>query len=163
VLSMVLFGLWHGATVTFIVWGLYHGILLVIHRQVQGLRRIYKLSVGTRLDGLLSWAVTFPLISLGWIFFRARGIGQAFAMLETVFTPGSYFHLVLRGDFYVVTPLIVVGYFLYHGIEASVAQWREVPVFRLTTRFLAPLYYAVGLLLIIVFSSEKTTFVYFRF
>ena len=39
VISMVLFGLWHQASLLFLLWGFYHGVLLVLHRQVQGLQR----------------------------------------------------------------------------------------------------------------------------
>jgi hypothetical protein len=41
VVSMVLFGLWHRASVLFLVWGCYHGVLLVLHRQVQQAGRTF--------------------------------------------------------------------------------------------------------------------------
>ena len=84
-------------------------------------------------------------------------------MIKAVCTPSSYFHSALHLDFYILVTLIVGGYFIYNGIEILFSRWREMPVFRRTSQVLAPLYYAAALILIIVFSTEKTIFVYFRF
>ena len=48
VLSMVLFGLWHKASVLFLLWGCYHGVLLVLHRQFQQLQRQVRLGSSSR-------------------------------------------------------------------------------------------------------------------
>ena len=73
-------GLWHGASWTFVVWGLYHGAFIVIHR------------IGTKL-GWTSWpqplatAVTFLLIVLGWVLFRSTDLGHGIAMMRAMFDP----------------------------------------------------------------------------
>src|SRR5215469_9285278 len=67
-LAMLLFGLWHGATVPFILFGCYHGVLLIMHRFVhQGERRL-SWPPAARAWTAVSWLVTMALISLGWIF-----------------------------------------------------------------------------------------------
>ncbi len=77
----VLCGLWHGANWTFLVWGLYHGGLLIAER-VTGLARLApdRYVVARRAGALL-------LVVIGWVFFRAGSLGQAAAMLRVMFVP----------------------------------------------------------------------------
>jgi D-alanyl-lipoteichoic acid acyltransferase DltB (MBOAT superfamily) len=70
-LTMLLGGLWHGASWNFVVWGGYHGALLAIERLVRGRREPAGL-VRVPLTVL-----TFALVSIGWVFFRAASLGQA--------------------------------------------------------------------------------------
>ncbi len=121
VLSMTLFGLWHAAKLTFILWGVYHGLLLVVHRVGQKLKRRISVPWADPVRGLLSWCATFSLVSLGWIFFRATDAGQAAVMLRAVVTPSQYGHSVLPGDSYVVVCLVVIAFFAYHGVVAILA------------------------------------------
>jgi D-alanyl-lipoteichoic acid acyltransferase DltB (MBOAT superfamily) len=79
-LTMVLGGLWHGAAWTFVIWGAFHGILLVGEHALGG--RI-------RAPGWLRWLVTFHLVVLGWIVFRAQTIGDVWTLLKRLGTPGS--------------------------------------------------------------------------
>ncbi len=64
-------GLWHGASWTFVVWGVYHGFFVVLERQpvVVGLRK--------HLPRALQIAATFLIVTVGWVFFRASTIGVA--------------------------------------------------------------------------------------
>ena len=82
VVVFVLVGFWHGANWTFLVWGLYHGALLVIER-VFGLGRTPSgawARVGRR-------ALTLLLVVIGWVFFRAPSITQALTMLGHMLVP----------------------------------------------------------------------------
>ena len=63
-------GLWHGANWTFLLWGAYHGTMLV-------LERLFLLDVQRRLPRLVNIAVTLVLVMLGWVLFRAQSIGEA--------------------------------------------------------------------------------------
>src|SRR5579864_5584641 len=76
VLSMVLFGLWHKASLSFLLWGCYHGVLLVLHRQCQQLQRKADWDPPSILWTPLSFFATISLISLGWILFRANSLRQ---------------------------------------------------------------------------------------
>lgn len=65
-LVMLLCGLWHGAGIHFVVWGLWHGLLLVGHRLWRKLRpqpSTHPVAV------FLSWLLTFTLVNAGWAFF----------------------------------------------------------------------------------------------
>lgn len=124
VLSMSLFGLWHAGKATFILWGLYHGLLLVLHRVGQHFKRRLPFVWPSYLGATLSWVVTFATISLGWILFRARDLNQALTMLSSVFSPESYHTLALRPNFYIVTSMVLGGYFTFHAIASLVAHLR---------------------------------------
>jgi alginate O-acetyltransferase complex protein AlgI len=115
VISMVIFGFWHDAKLTFVAWGVYHGILLVGHRIGQLAKRRISLSLPNRLGALLSWGTTFLLVSLSYIFFRANDLGQAFRMLRAVFAPRTYAfgYATLSHEYYLLISVVVAGYFIY--------------------------------------------------
>lgn len=69
-LTMVIGGLWHGANFTFVAWGAYHGILLVLERLL-GEDRLSRFSSHARR------VVTFLLVMVGWVFFRSESFAQA--------------------------------------------------------------------------------------
>lgn len=74
-------GLWQGAGLTFIVWGLYHGSLLIVERYVHVGR-------GWRPAGPIAIALTFLLVTIGWVFFRASTLEAAGHFLAAMFLLG---------------------------------------------------------------------------
>lgn len=107
-LSMVLFGLWHKATLLFLLWGLYHGLLLVLHRQYQKVQRWLNWNPPTFLWTALSWVVTLVVINLGWIFFRANSLSQVSQMFAAIFSPESYgSHFISRSLYWLILALAV--------------------------------------------------------
>jgi alginate O-acetyltransferase complex protein AlgI len=109
VISMVLFGLWHRASLLFLLWGCYHGVLLVLHRQVQQFERRFDRPPGT-LWTPISWVVTMAFINLGWIFFRANSISQARQMWSAILSPASYTSHFVSGSLYVLVAALAAGY-----------------------------------------------------
>ena len=91
VIAMLLFGLWHRASWLFLLWGCYHGVLLVAHRQVQQVQRRSSREPSAVFWTPLGWIVTMLLINLGWIFFRANSLAQARQMLAAIVSPRSLF------------------------------------------------------------------------
>jgi alginate O-acetyltransferase complex protein AlgI len=67
--TMILGGLWHGANWTFAAWGTWHGLMLVLHQA--NAERWERLPIAWQRN------VTFFLMTLGWVFFRAETFGQA--------------------------------------------------------------------------------------
>lgn len=72
-------GLWHGASWTFVIWGLYHGIFIVIERML-------KNKLPFRAPAFVRIAYTFFLVSIGWVFFRIENISKAKMYLSTMFS-----------------------------------------------------------------------------
>ena len=79
----LLSGLWHGANWTFVVWGLYHGVLCAVEIL---LGRKEKEAESWRLSDWIYWAVTGALVLLSWLLFRAESLGQAGALLASLFS-----------------------------------------------------------------------------
>ena len=84
-LTMLLGGLWHGASWNFVIWGGYHGVLLAIERMVWGRRE------QTGLLRIPLAIVTFLLVCVGWVFFRAKTLASAVFVVGQMFSriPGA--------------------------------------------------------------------------
>ena len=120
VIAMFVFGIWHiGANekggYLLMMWGTYHGILLVLHRQWQEFRKRMGFEWSGTLPTLISWWLTFSAVCIGYIFFRAETIPQAFGMLKAMATLRSYRHLTLDHSFYVMVLAAAAGYFAVIG------------------------------------------------
>lgn len=84
-LTMLLGGLWHGAAWTFVVWGAFHGLLLVVYHAWAS-RFAPKGGADSGRGVWLRRILLFHLVCLGWLFFRAESLGQAGALLQQIFT-----------------------------------------------------------------------------
>lgn len=73
-------GLWHGANWTFVVWGMLHGIMLVLYRMNKGWV--------DKLPKLLTQVFTFVCVNVAWCFFRAENLRQPFILVKRVFIGG---------------------------------------------------------------------------
>ena len=83
--TFIISGLWHGANWTFLMWGMLHGVLLCIERvlgfhktQWKGIRRFIHV------------VITFFVVYLSWVFFRANSLSDAFKALQLIFTPSDF-------------------------------------------------------------------------
>jgi alginate O-acetyltransferase complex protein AlgI len=115
VIAMFVFGLWHGGSFPFMMWGIYHGILLVLHRQWQEFRKRMGFEWSGALATGISWWLTFSAVCVGYIFFRSNSIRQAFAMLHAMASLGTYRQFNLDHSLYLMTLLASVGYFAVIG------------------------------------------------
>jgi alginate O-acetyltransferase complex protein AlgI len=162
VLSMVAFGLWHNATLLFVMWGCYHGLLLVGHRLVQQLERRFDWDPPPALWTPLSWVVTITLISLGWIFFRASSLAKAGQMLSAVLSPATYGTHVVSGTLYLLVLALALGYAAVLVVIDALERYPigdEAPATRAGNRIMAflarkrwfwiPPLYALTLLLVL--------------
>ena len=104
--TMVLGGLWHGAGWTFLIWGLLHGVGLVVGRFIRD-RRGSQAPAG-RLARFIRIAFTFHLVCVGWVFFRAVDLDRA---LEVFGALGGSWTSAPSLDGGVVA-LLVLGMFL---------------------------------------------------
>jgi len=126
-ISMVIFGFWHDAKLTMLLWGTYQGLMLVGHRLGQQLSRRIPFNLPNPLAIFLSWGATFALMSLGWVLFRANDLTQASRLLASVMSPSAYrlSRITLHPDYYFLVGLMVAGYFGYVGLTRLVELWTE--------------------------------------
>jgi len=91
-ITMLLGGLWHGASWTFVTWGGLHGSYLAAHKawtEKRALRAAAPFDARSRLKKLACWLLTFHLVCLAWIFFRAESFADAWAYLGGMMRGGT--------------------------------------------------------------------------
>ncbi len=168
VIAMFIFGLWHQGSLLFIIWGTYHGLLLVAHRQWQQVRFRTGARLPRHLSAAVSWAGTFAAVSIGWIFFRATDTAQAAAMLRSAFAPHHFLQVHLSASLYGITLLMGAGYFLLtaarsflNGFElsATTSRHRRGLQFLLSDRWvwIVPLSVVISLYFFLLLRPTITT------
>lgn len=90
-ITMFLGGLWHGAAWTFVIWGIFHGVLLSLFRVLKPMTEKMKISSTYLLiTYALKVVIMFHLTCLGWLIFRAESLQQIVAFLQAIiFNIGS--------------------------------------------------------------------------
>lgn len=76
--TMILGGLWHGASWTFVLWGTLHGVYLVINH-------VWSKYSKRRIFPAIAWLITFIGVVIAWVFFRAETFSSALIILESMF------------------------------------------------------------------------------
>jgi alginate O-acetyltransferase complex protein AlgI len=166
-LTMLLGGLWHGADWTFVVWGGLHGSYLIGHRLIAGLWDRLGMVEGTRSRRLLSGAglpITFLLVLVTWVFFRAGGFTDAWAILGAMVGGASPSGDTVRFRAYelaIVCASAILAWvepWLVTRLERQgVDWWWRVPFW---VRGVA---YAAGVLVLVAFGGPTQKFIYFDF
>jgi alginate O-acetyltransferase complex protein AlgI len=156
VLLVVMFvaGLWHGATWTFAVWGLYHGVLLISNHM---LKARFPNPKPSKLASFAGWLVTFYFVALGFVMFRASSFRAVYRFLREMHAPIA--PTELSRPALALFGLVVLGLVLGHALAALAKDRRAVVRKGL---FFWP---AVTLLLALSFSVSRmgTGFIYFQF
>lgn len=86
--TMIVFtvsGLWHGAAYTFLIWGAFHGVCMVIERLVYG-DKIKTITNKFNFANLLRLGLTFTTVNFAWIFFRVNDLGDVMTIFRKIFT-----------------------------------------------------------------------------
>ncbi|HEY3883708.1 MAG TPA: MBOAT family O-acyltransferase, partial [Vicinamibacterales bacterium] len=154
-ITMALGGLWHGAAWTFVTWGVYEGVLLIVYRPYE--RRLKNLRGMPR---FLAWLLMFHLTCYGWVIFRA----PSFAQLG-VLTSGLLRHFNGRaidvGGLLIPLLVYVVPLLVVHACEARVDDTLAVPRLPVLVRYSV---YAATLYLVLLFGNfGGSDFIYFQF
>jgi len=173
-LTMALGGLWHGASWNFVVWGVYHGLLLIAHRQFSEWRQAQaslKPVFDSKAFGIFSAVLTFHCVCIGWVFFRINDIGAAFSMVRKMVLLSPIMTRAEAGQFILLKPelpisvpiamMMVVGLL---ALTPLIGKARTAGWIARTPRPLKGLYVAAVILAIITFLPDNSTpFIYFQF
>jgi alginate O-acetyltransferase complex protein AlgI len=160
-ITMTLGGLWHGASWTFVVWGLMHGLLLIVHR---GLQSVYKRHtwvdrVLQSIPGtVLRVGLTFSGVALGWVFFRATTFGVAAEIVQRLAIPhaGLPSPLQYRSLWYTVAFVALCHALGQPGVWKGLVQRLPAPVMGFG--------YALALTLALLLTPGLgKAFIYFQF
>ena len=159
-LTMLIGGLWHGASWKFVVWGGLHGLLLAVERFCKQYIKVPD----NRLTRIICILLTFHFVAFCWIFFRADSFEQAGNIIANIgnltFAPSEW--MVVLDGYRNVFILIFIGYAMHFLPENFVnnvkAGFYRIPMFGKAT--LAAL---VFWLIFATASSGPQPFIYFQF
>lgn len=162
-LTMALGGLWHGANWTFLIWGLFHGIILIVYR-LWGECRSAGQTVSIRpAVGSLMWCgsvvLMFHLVCVGWLFFRAQSLTQATQMLVALGTNGSV-PVELYQEIWQIS-LLCMPLLLVQFLEERSGSLNVIRELSLLPR--AVIYAAVVLAILALGNFGGREFIYFQF
>lgn len=161
--TMLLGGLWHGASWTFIIWGGLHGSYLVLQRLLGGAAQHLRLGLAALrpIKHLLAILAVFTLTTLGWVFFRAESVGQAWAILARILLAGDFAFARVPLKFEVVKGLFLVLVLLAIEIGAELRPVRLSYVRHRPMRTTGVL--VLAWLMALAGSFSGTRFIYFQF
>ncbi len=159
-LTMVIGGLWHGAAITFVVWGAIHGGYLAAERWVRGWWAAQERPpvFPPEATALFQWFATFHVVCLGWIFFRADSVGTALDVISGIATGSGAAPLVTTGV------ILVIGLSLLSQIVPPTAVAKGEARFAMLGLPSQALVVAAALTLIDVLGPDGVApFIYFQF
>jgi D-alanyl-lipoteichoic acid acyltransferase DltB (MBOAT superfamily) len=173
-LTMLLGGLWHGAAMHFLLWGAYQGIFLVLHREFQRLTEglgWLKEMLASAPGRIFSIVLTFHVVCIGWVFFRADSFNSAASIIAKLLglAPAPQgmqaFSLSLPATkdpvIFMLLPFVLA--LLFAGqILSNALNSRQKPI--MVPVALRAAYIAAMIGLLIVFSPDTSPrFIYFQF
>lgn len=148
-ITMLLGGLWHGASWTFVVWGAYHGVLLALYRRFAAL--------WDPLPALLRQGLMFLLVVIGWVFFRATDMAMAGSLLAAMFTPVAGTMMASSGVFLAFLVLAM----LWSMAGSNAFEWHAG--FRWNPRLAYALALIFGGCCALIMGGRNSPFLYFQF
>ncbi len=171
-------GLWHGANFTYIIWGALNGVYQVVGEALMPVRnklaKIFNLnreSLGHKIAGTL---ITFGLVDLSWVFFRASGLKQSLKIIKSIFTAnnpwiffdGSLFKCGLnRKNYYLMIFSLLIL------LISDICKKKNIVVRKVILSqdyWCRLLCYVVAVIFIMIFgiwgpSLDESAFIYFQF
>jgi alginate O-acetyltransferase complex protein AlgI len=155
VFVMFLGGLWHGAAITFVIWGLIHGLALAIEKLFKLDRLLFSGVFGL---GHLIWFIVVQItIFSAWVFFRSESVPQALGILRNLFGLGSFTGeplLLWKRGLILILPIVLMHLrsFLVERQRFPEVKWLEKSVY-------------AGLMLFALFTCKGifNKFIYFQF
>ena len=162
--TMVLGGLWHGASWMYVIWGAWHGFLLVMHKALKSLfpslpdnkRRSWWRVAGNVF-------LTFNLVALGFMFFRAESMEKVGEMTRQIFCD---FHLSVAPQFvegYMMIVLIMIAGFAMHFAPSRWAEKTKACFHRLGPWGQTIVLVIVLMIIIQVRQSDIVPFIYLQY
>jgi alginate O-acetyltransferase complex protein AlgI len=155
--TMLIGGLWHGASWTFVVWGGLHGLYLAVERL---LRKQFAGYRPGRAAAVAFGLLTFLLVNIAWVFFRAKTFHQATLILRGMFGANAHTEPVLAAVYLLTTTVIIAGLVLAHcgmrnqTLEAAISRAHPAPLTALWT---------IMAFAVVIQHGDSNGFIYFQF
>ncbi len=157
-LTMLLGGLWHGSSFNFIIWGGIHGVVLSIEKYLNSEKYMAKI----RGFAPLGYVITFFVVLIAWIFFRAPSLESALYAVREIFA--FDFNMPFIGDINVLVNSFLL---LALGISFDLFLFKKKKALEHLGKTFKPLeivlFSTVLVLIISLFYSTSNNFIYFQF
>jgi alginate O-acetyltransferase complex protein AlgI len=158
-------GLWHGASWTFIIWGFIHAVFNILG--IAGKSTLSALGKHNKFlqhaASFLSWAATFSIVTVAWIFFRANTLDDAFYVLRHALEI-DFHHFIsipIFSYFFYISSFILI--FILFGIE-WINERTVLNTLLLKNKTLTFLFFSILFISIYILGIfEKQSFIYFQF
>jgi alginate O-acetyltransferase complex protein AlgI len=157
--TWIIMGLWHGASWTFAIWGVYHAILIQLQRLVTR-----NSAVGpSNSAAVAGFAVTLPLVMAGWVPFRCETVHDSFTMWGRMFDPRALLNtsIGLSPNTYLMAAAVTFGMIITWAWLTHV--WPRLAAYQILRGTMAIAYYAVAISSVFVFLEVQAQFIYFQF
>jgi D-alanyl-lipoteichoic acid acyltransferase DltB (MBOAT superfamily) len=152
IITMTIMGMWHGGKLTFVIWGAYHGILLILHK--------IFLRSKIKIPFLFATILTFILVNIGWIFFRSEDIGKLIKTIEIIFS-NSFFSAIQYQQGMLVGAVFIVILIIFEALDL---KWRvKNRILSLSPAKIALVYLLLCYAIIFFGVKETNQFIYFQF
>lgn len=160
--TWLLTGLWHGANYTFIIWGMMHGVLLILYHWQKGPRKqLFKrlrISNNNIIIVIVEGVLTFSFIVITWVFFRADSVSHAVAYLQRLFSRSL---TVAPGDLPMKEILITLLFILVEFVRRKKAHPLQINDIR--QQWARWGVYIAVIAVIMFFGGGTQKFIYFQF
>ncbi len=178
-ITMSLGGLWHGASMHFLIWGVFHGAMLGLHKMFKETRTWLaehghgwlSAAIDSKVGTVLSILFTFHVVCIGWVLFRADTVAIATDMLRKLFfidsiaggvpayamaLPAINYPLIYPAIF-LLLPVLALSHIVMGYVDKT--KWVEN-----SPRLVKAAWCCALMLMILVFSPDKSPkFIYFQF
>jgi alginate O-acetyltransferase complex protein AlgI len=159
VIVMFIGGLWHGAAWTFVVWGLIHGVFLMIERIAKAVTGDVVFS-HTLVRRLMLGLGTYAVVCFAWVFFRASTFGGAAKIIQSMVGGSNHGDAILNSRDILQVAVVIAALLLVHwtmrdtDLETTVTRMPRAVVATLWTLMLSA---------IILTQGSGNAFIYFQF
>ncbi len=159
-ITMLLGGLWHGAAWNFVLWGAFHGAILIIYRAAGAIpERMEGIAKGLewRPVKLLRWAVMLALTLFGWLLFRATNAEQIWYFIENAsFEPTKNSLNYTKAILFYTWPLVLIQLAQHFRRDLLILVRMPLPICAFIYALMLAMILALG-------ARESSEFIYFQF
>lgn len=175
-LVFLISGFWHGAALTFIIWGAIHGLILVVEKMFRKFAKENSSisSIHKKLNYFkpIPIGFTFSIVCIAWVFFRANSATQAFNVIKQIFTDfnwrvlkvsSTYAHGLKVNEF-IYLAIFIFSLFVFDYFHRKVNLRRLLNKTNISVRWS---FYVIAVIIIAIFGiyGDRTNheFIYFQF
>ena len=154
ILTMLIGGLWHGASWTFVVWGGLHGLYLVIEKYFKGLKLNFQP------PKIILAMITFFLVLITWVFFRADSFHSAWVLINSMFITKSSSKIVLNYLSISKVWIIMTSTFICHWYMRDL---NLIKVASTSPNWALVSSWSIMAILLVLSQESTSSFIYFQF